>query len=247
MAGSARCVAAVVGFLAISLGTACLPGPAAAQAGPYGFDGFGYGGPMMGPYGDGFGPGWRSNWRGDPYAGRQDRLAGHVTSATFAAKGAAAKLGHGPIDLVDLPESTPDKRVRLEYEAAVLDRLGAAGYNIDTNGKDAPQVARISIIRNVVEPAQPKRNPVSGEAAVSVSNYGTAYGLALSVDATKPLKALISTRMRLRIVDRATGKVLWEGRARIMTRDQDPHWTQDRIARRLAAALVKGFPVGDPN
>ncbi len=67
-------------------------------------------------------------------------------------------------------------------------------------------------------------------------------GMALAVDLTKPAKALVSTRLMARILDRASGKVLWEGRADIVTRDGDSRWTEQAIATRLAAALFEDFP-----
>ena len=76
-----------------------------------------------------------------------------------------------------------------------------------------------------------------------MSNRGTAYGLALNVDLSKPLPPLVSTRLDTRIRDRASGKVLWEGRAEVATREGDKDWGEQDIAARLAAALFQGFPL----
>ncbi|HNJ48934.1 MAG TPA: DUF4136 domain-containing protein, partial [Novosphingobium sp.] len=54
--------------------------------------------------------------------------------------------------------------------------------------------------------------------------------------------ALISTRLEARVRDRASGKVLWEGRAQIVTRDGDERWGDQQVAARLAQALFDGFP-----
>jgi hypothetical protein len=75
-----------------------------------------------------------------------------------------------------------------------------------------------------------------------VSNRGSAMGLAVNVDLTEPRKALMATRMDLRIIDQASGDVLWEGRASMLTRDQDEDWDSAAFANRLAAALLEGFP-----
>jgi hypothetical protein len=204
-------------------------GPASAQMG-------GWGGPGSYSRHD---RGWGRDW---PSHRQQSRREGQVDAAQFAADGAADSLGHGEIRLAVLPDSTPEQREQLDYEAAMLDRLGAAGYDISGTGAGAPQVAQIRIQRDIAEPAEERHNPVSGESSVMVSNHGTAVGMALSLDFTEPQKALIATRMELQIIDVANGTVLWEGRASILTRDQDEHWDDAAIANRLAAALLDGFP-----
>ncbi len=200
----------------------------------------------------GRGPFGSSGWDGPGGYSRHDRdwpsrrqessREGRVDAAQFAADGAEDVLGHGEIRLAVLPDSTPEQRERLDYEAAMLDRLGAAGYDISGTGAGAGQVAQIRIRRDVAEPAEERRNPVSGESSVMVSNHGTAVGMALNLDFTEPQKALISTRMELQIIDIASGNVLWEGRASIVTRDEDEDWDEAAIANRLAAALLEGFP-----
>ena len=64
----------------------------------------------------------------------------------------------------------------------------------------------------------------------------------LTVDLSKPLPPLVSTRLEARIRDRATNAVLWEGRAEVATRDGDEKWSEQDIAARLAEALFDGFP-----
>lgn len=182
---------------------------------------------------------WDRDW---PSRRQQSSREGRVDAAQFAADGAQDLLGHGEIRLAVLPDSTPEQRQRLDYEAAMLDRLGAAGYDISGTGAGAGQVAQIRIQRDVAEPAEERRNPVSGESSVMVSNHGTAVGMALNLDFSEPQKALISTRMELQIIDLASGNVLWEGRASIVTRDEDEDWDEAAIANRLAAALLEGFP-----
>jgi len=171
-----------------------------------------------------------------------DSREGQVTSATFAANGAENILGRGAIAVSSLPDSTPEARDRLDYEAAMIDRLVLAGYETGAPDADCTQLAEIRVSRHVAEPAEQKRSPVSGSTAVSVSNRGTAYGMALNVDLTEPRTALIATHMDLRIRDRASGEVLWEGRADILTRDGDEKWDEPAIATRLTAALMEGFP-----
>jgi hypothetical protein len=64
-----------------------------------------------------------------------------------------------------------------------------------------------------------------------------------AVDLTKPLPPLIETRLEARIRDKASGVVLWEGRADIDTREGDDRWNDQAVAARLAEALFDGFPL----
>jgi hypothetical protein len=78
--------------------------------------------------------------------------------------------------------------------------------------------------------------------SVGVSNRGSMVGMAIHVDGSKPRKALVATRLETRIRDRATGQVLWEGRAQMFSRDGDERWDDDAIAARLSKSLFAGFP-----
>lgn len=230
--------------LALALGTlACTP--ALAQPG---WGGSGWGG--RGGWG-------RSAWDSPmpmprSSASSRDPRDGRVQVSRFVrADGAAEILGHGSIKVVseqkDGPETDwvgPDRRSR--FEAAVVNSLVGAGYDtLNTAGADT-QVAEVTIHQRVLVPAEGKRNPVSGAAAMSVGTYGQSYGLAVNVDLTKPRTALVSTRMDLRIRDRADGKVLWEGNAEIATYEDDDKWSDAAIATKLSDALLDGFPDGQP-
>ena len=134
---------------------------------------------------------------------------------------------------------------RTIYEAAVLDGFVGAGYDTLHPDAERAQVASIEIDRRLLTPAEEKRNPVSGSAAMSVGTYGSSYGLAVNVDLSKPRGALVATRMTLRIRDHVGGTVLWEGHAEIATRDDDDDWDDGEIAARLASALLDRFPEGE--
>jgi hypothetical protein len=193
------------------------------------------------------GPGWgRPGWDRGPGSMRRsgtDSREGKVQVSRFlAAEVDARTLGRGPIGVAAMPGSTGDARSGATFEAAIVDQLAKAGYDTVTPSAASGQIAEVRVIHDVVRPEEGKRNPVSGEATVGVSNRGTYTGLALNVDLSKPAKALVSTRLMARIKDRATGAVLWEGRADIVTRDGDDRWTEQAIATRLAAALFEDFP-----
>ena len=128
------------------------------------------------------------------------------------------------------------------YEAAVVDQLGKAGYDVNANASAQAQLAELVITHDVVQPEEAPHSPVSGDMSVDVGNHGSGMSLGLYVDARKPSKALVATRLDARIRDKATQQVLWEGHAEIITREGDKRWTSPMIAARLAAALFRGFP-----
>ncbi|MGN6357439.1 MAG: hypothetical protein ACTHLU_08170 [Novosphingobium sp.] len=201
------------------------------------------------PLGGGWGgAGWgRPGWDRGPGPARHggaDSREGKVQVSRFLAEDIDVRvLGHGPIGVSAMPGGTGDARSAATFEAAVVDQLARAGYDTITQTAGSGQVAEVRVIHDVVRAEETKRNPVSGEAMVGVSNRGSYTGLALNVDLSKPAKALVSTRLMARIKDRVTGAVLWEGRADIITRDGDDRWTEQAIATRLAAALFEDFPV----
>lgn len=199
----------------------------------------------MGGWGGGWGgPGWgRPGFDRGPGRHGEDSREGKVQVSRFLAENIDARtLGHGAIGVAAMPGSTGDARSSATFEAAVIDQLAKAGYDTLKPDPASGQIAEVRVIHDVVRPEETKRNPVSGEATVGVSNRGSYTGLALNVDLSKPAKALVSTRLMARIKDRATGAVLWEGRADIVTRDGDDRWTEQAIATRLAAALFEDFP-----
>lgn len=218
-------------FLSVLLAVWALP--ASAQSGPWGDSAL------------------RDRYRSDSRDSRfpertahreKDSREGQVSSAHFAAEGAAQMLGAGVIAVTTLPDSALPVSDRLTFEAATIDRLVQAGYDTLNPLTDDSQIAEIRVKQDIAEPAEVKRSPMSGEGSVMVSNRGTAVGMAIGLDFTKPRTALISTRMDLQIKHRTTGAVLWEARAEMFTRKDDPDWSAERIANRLAGALFEEFP-----
>ncbi|MGZ2954721.1 hypothetical protein, partial [Pseudomonas aeruginosa] len=78
----------------------------------------------------------------------------------------------------------------------------------------------------------------------TVSNRGTGFGMALALDLTKPKKAIVATRLDVRIRDKASGRVLWEGHAEGQSREGEAGLDNGAVAARLAAALFAKFPEG---
>ena len=178
------------------------------------------------------------------YAGRgADPRDGALNVATYvASKEDADALGHGGIAVAQSPGTMGPGLESATYEAAIVDQLAKAGYDTNSASSAQGQVAELVITHDVVQPEELPHSPVSGDMAVEIGNRGSAVGMGLNVDFSKPLKALIATRLDARIRDKATNALLWEGHAEIITREGDSHWTSQAIADRLAAALFRNFP-----
>ncbi|HVR90700.1 MAG TPA: DUF4136 domain-containing protein [Novosphingobium sp.] len=225
-----RCAA-----LALSLGTALMATPGLAQPGPWGDRGWGHEPIERG--------GYRSRT-----APRDGTREGKVEVARFIAEGTPAEaLGHGAVIVRAAPaiEGRPaplDDRERATYEAAVIDQLARSGYQTADLSTEGGQVAELRVVHDVVVPEEAPHKSVSGAMEAGVSNHGSMLGMAIDVDLSKPARALVGTRLELRIRDRATGAVLWEGRADITTREGSSRWTDQAIATRLAEALFDKFP-----
>jgi len=191
---------------------------------------------------------------------------------TFRAADAGDALGKGRIVVVDTPPPAPpppepgadpappppayaaalpgsndgprnvDDKLPV-YEAAVIDQLAGKGYDIATVG-NPQQLVEIAVSHDVVIPEEAPHKPVSGEVSVGVSNHGYGYGGALYIDLSKPRKAIIATRVDVRIRDKATHRVLWEGYAQGQSRATDNGVDDTQVATRLSAALFAKFPAG---
>jgi hypothetical protein len=213
-------VAAALGFMA-------LPGSSVAQPG--------WGIPYMGPVpGYDYGPSF--DVRGP--------LEGKVDTATFvASKGNVGQLGHGSIALAANTDNTAGGQYDGAFESALIDQLGKAGYRTDVQPGAAAQTIEFTVSHDIVEPPEPGHNPVGGGVAVGAGSHGWGgVGVGIDINLSKPLKALVATRLQARIRDSATNELLWEGRAQVVTRDGDKRWTPQSIATRMTAALFKGFP-----
>ena len=169
-----------------------------------------------------------------------DAPARPVTVETFVAKTAlAAELGSGSIEVLASADGDGTAAV---FEAAVLDRLVAAGYDTAMPPGQSGQVTELRVLRREVGSAEPARKPVSGAMDVGIGNRGSWVGMAIDVDMSKPRGPLVATRLEARIRDRASNELLWEGRAELVTRDDDRGETDDGLAGKLAKALFADFP-----
>ncbi|WP_353230571.1 DUF4136 domain-containing protein [Novosphingobium sp.] len=218
------------------------------------------------------GGGWgNSPWQDDREPWRNDRVATQgnaepsraIDVETFRAADAGDLLGKGRIVVTDTsppppspvpvasdgalaprdPDETASPAKLPVYEAAVIDQLAGKGYDV-AHASDPAQLIEIAVSRDVVAPEEAPHKPVSGEMSVGVSNRGVGYGMAIAVDLSKPKKAIIATRLDVRIRDKASNRVLWEGHAQGQTRLTDSGSDDTRVAGRLAGALFAKFPDG---
>lgn len=177
----------------------------------------------------------------DQRIGRQNAEPSRkVEVEAFQAADAAALLGKGAITVAAAEGAEAEWKLPV-YEAAVVDQLAKLGYQTAVSGAEGGQVAQIGIRHEQVMPEEPKRKPVSGAMEVGVSNRGNYTAMALNIDLTKARKAIVSTRLDVRIRDKATNRVLWEGHAETQTREDDDGLNNGAVATRLASALFAKF------
>jgi hypothetical protein len=153
----------------------------------------------------------------------RDPREGKVEVQTFAASTpAVAALGHGPIS-INADRDGPDEGL---FEVAVADQLSHAGYQVGASG--AGQALDFVVTRQLVQPPEPPHSPIQGGADVGIGgggrHYGSGMGLGIALDFSKPLSALISTEIEVRIQDATTHELLWQGRAEVLSRETDKHW-----------------------
>ncbi len=163
-----------------------------------------------------------------------------IAVETFRSSDSTDFLGKGAITVAATPGTEAEWKLPV-YEAAVIDQLARLGYDTAVSGAEGGQIAQIGITHNVVVPEEVKRKPVSGAMEVGVSNRGNYTAMALNVDLTKPRKAIVATRLDVRIRDKASGRVLWEGHAEAQTREDDDGLSNGAVAARLASALFARF------
>ncbi len=193
--------------------------------------------------------GWHGGEDGDPRypSARQSAQPSKKVDVTaYRSADAEALLGKGRIVVSRMATDDGDNEDgKLPvYEAAVIDELARRGYDTAT-AMDPGQIAEIGVSHSVAVPEEAPRKKISGEMSTTISNRGSGFGLALAVDLTKPAKAIISTRLDLRIRDKVTGRVLWEGHAEGEAREEDGGINNSQMAARLATALLKRFPEGE--
>jgi hypothetical protein len=132
------------------------------------------------------------------------------------------------------------------YAAAVARELTRLGFT-ESAGGTAPLIAEVGFERGTLTRA-PGPSPVSigiggGTGGGGIGGGGIGIGIGTSFPLGKPQsRDLILTKLMVRIVNRADGKPIWEGRAETAAKPTAPAAQPGIAAAKLAQALFAGFP-----
>ena len=162
-------------------------------------------------------------------AGRVDVVRYHLPDT--------AALGHGTIAVIAGPGMDPQSPALQSHEVAVEHELARLGYGI-LRADAADQIAQIRIQRSAIE------QPGTIAPRLGFSAAGGTHGSAAGVGLALPLSGdpQVATDLAVVIRDRASGKVLWEGRSSFTAAALSPQAQTPLAAPRLASALFSDFP-----
>lgn len=144
----------------------------------------------------------------------------------------------GTIAVAPAPGMDPASLELRTFQAAVGRELQRVGYR-ETG--DGAQVAEVRLERHTLQAAR-TRSPVSVGVGGSTGSYGSGVGMGVGIDLSGPPPAMTETMLGVMIRDRASGKVLWEGRASFAVRASSPLANTALGAAEMARALFSNFP-----
>jgi hypothetical protein len=159
---------------------------------------------------------------------------GPVEVTRYRLSDASPALGRGTIAVVPGPGMDAASTDLQSFEIAVENLLPTLGYTA-ASPDTSDQIAQVRILRETT-PA-----PISHVGfGASAGSLGSQAGMGIAI----PLGASARTATDLVVVirDRASGKVLWEGRSSLAVTNTSPLAKTALIAPRLAQALFAGFP-----
>jgi hypothetical protein len=119
-------------------------------------------------------------------------------------------------------------------------QLVRLGYAEQAAGGGA-QVALVRLERQTYRPDR-RRGPVSVGLGGATGSYGSGLGLGVGIDLSGPPPDVIDTALAVTIRDRASGRSLWEGRARFVVTSKSPLADAPANAAKMAEALFRDFP-----
>lgn len=126
------------------------------------------------------------------------------------------------------------------FEAAVGRELQRVGYR-ETNGPEGAQVAEVRLERRTYRPGR-TGSPVSVGLGGQTGSYGSGVGVGVGIDLSGPPPEMTETLLGVMIRDRASRRVLWEGRASFAVRAASPLGSTALGAAEMARALFRDFP-----
>ena len=150
-------------------------------------------------------------------------------------------LGHGTISVETALGMDNNSLEFRSYAAAVARELVRNGYSEMVAGGSSQQVALVHISRRTLQPAR-SENPVSVGVGGSTGSYGSGVGVGIGLNLSGPPPEQVETLLAVTIKDRATGTVLWEGRASFSVKASSPLADTQLGAPKMAEALFQGFP-----
>ncbi len=128
------------------------------------------------------------------------------------------------------------------YANAVRAALGRSGFAVVDAGGAAPLVASIDYATSIDRPIDTRGKPVSGYVSGGGGTYGGGVGVGIGINLSGPPKAIIASRLAVRLQRRATSEALWEGRAETRAREGTPGAQPGIAAGKLADALFRDYP-----
>ena len=126
------------------------------------------------------------------------------------------------------------------YSAALLHELQRVGF-AEPRGESSQYVVRYTIDRAVLT-ARGSRSPVSVGVGGSTGSYGSGLGVGIGINIGGQPKDKIVTELAVRIANRASSNIVWEGRASIEAKQGSAAAQPGLAAAKLAQALFKDFP-----
>ncbi len=154
--------------------------------------------------------------------------------------GEAGLLGKDGISVEPASGSDASSLEWQTYRGAVMHELQHIGYSEAPAGGGG-QVALMRITRTTRQPER-RSSPVSVGIGGSTGSYGSGVGLGVGIDLSPRPKAQVDTELAVSIRERASGKVLWEGRAQFSVGSGSPLATTALAAPKMSQALFLDFP-----
>jgi len=149
-----------------------------------------------------------------------------------------AGLGHGTIAVTAGPGMAQGDLELQTYETAVERKLGALGYS-PASPDQAEQIAQIRIARSEIDDGV---NTTHVGVSAAGSTHASAMGIGVAIPIGPRNARRTATDLAMVIRDRASGKVLWEGRASFTVSSTSPLAQTALAAPKLAEALLSNFP-----
>ncbi len=163
---------------------------------------------------------------------------GPVEVTRFHVEG-VTPLGKGTISVEPAPGTDGNSLEWQTYKAAVTRQLVLIGYTEAAPGAGA-QIAHVRLSRSTFKAGG--SSPVSVGVGGSTGTYGSGVGVGVGFNLSPGAKEQVATELAVAIRDRASGKVLWEGRASFTVGTGSPLAGNALAAPKMSAALFQNFP-----